>query len=207
MQEFPPNSRKAAMPDEPIKIERVTSAEAERRKKGLGQKLKETFIGGNAKTAVQHVIFSVLIPSAKDMLFDAVESGIRSWIYGDTRPKRGPSTGYSNSALGRFNYQGISSPARREAQPRMVSRSSRARQSFDDLVIPERREAEEVIDRMFDILSRYGSVTVANLYELTGIQSQHTDNKWGWTALPGAKASRLSTGGFLLDLPDPEPLG
>jgi len=49
-------------------------------------------------------------------------------------------------------------------------------------------------------------VTVADLYELTGIASSHTDNKWGWTELRGARAVRTRDGHFLLDLPDPQPL-
>jgi hypothetical protein len=88
----------------------------------------------------------------------------------------------------------------------MLSRRSRARGAFDELIIPSRQEAEEVIERMFDILSRYGAVSVADLYELTGVQSSHTDMKWGWAELRGAKAVRLRQGGFLLDLPEPEPL-
>jgi hypothetical protein len=48
---------------------------------------------------------------------------------------------------------------------------------------------------------------VDELYEMTGIASTHTDRKWGWTSLPGAKVVRLRTGGFLLDLPEPEALG
>lgn len=69
----------------------------------------------------------------------------------------------------------------------------------------ERAEAEEVIDRMFELVSRYGSVSVADMYELVGLASTHTDNKWGWTDLSGAGVSRIR-GGYLLDLPEPEPL-
>ncbi len=92
------------------------------------------------------------------------------------------------------------------APQRSISRTSRARNHFDELIIASRQEAEEVIDRMFDIMSRYGSVSVADLYELTGLQSSHTDIKWGWTEMRGAKPVRLRQGGFLLELPEPQPL-
>lgn len=59
---------------------------------------------------------------------------------------------------------------------------------------------------MFEILSRYGSVSVANLYELTDIVSSHVDHKFGWTSLQGAKVVRMRDGRFLLDLPEPESL-
>jgi len=43
-------------------------------------------------------------------------------------------------------------------------------------------------------------------YELVGLDSTHTDHKWGWEELTGAGVSRIR-GGYLLDLPEPEPLG
>lgn len=207
MQDFPANSAKARETEPREKIEPVTSAEAVRRKKGLGRQFKETFIGGNARSATEHVVFDVLIPSVKDMLFDAFESGLRGYLFGDNaKPRRGSmSSGYGG--LGHVAYNRISQPTNsRPTQQRSISRRGRARHDFEELIIPSRQEAEEVIDRLFDLLSRYGSASVADLYELTGIQSSHVDMKWGWTELRGAKAMRLRQGGFLLDLPEPEPL-
>lgn len=86
-----------------------------------------------------------------------------------------------------------------------MSRQSRARHQFDDIVLDERAEAEQVIDQLFDLVSKYGSATVADLYELVGLASTHTDHKWGWEELMGAGVSRVR-GGYLLDLPEPEPL-
>lgn len=209
MEDFPANSRKArTRPEEPKRIERVTSAEAVRRKRGLGRQFKETFIGGSARMAVEYMTLEVIVPAVRDTLAEALQSGIERLIYGETRPRRRGSTPTTYSNVGHVNYQGMSSqsPPRTSSGPRMLSRSSRTRHDFGEIVIQSRGEAEEVIDRMFDILSRYGSVTVADLYELTGIQSSHTDHKWGWTALPGAKAARLRSGEFLLDLPDPQPM-
>lgn len=71
--------------------------------------------------------------------------------------------------------------------------------------MPTRVEAEEVIDRMFDLVSQYEMVTVADLYDLVGLANNYTDEKWGWTDIRGAGVSRIK-GGYLLDLPRPEPL-
>lgn len=213
MQDFPANSQKAkgqAQPEEPKKIERVTSAEAVRRKRGLGRQFKETFIGGSAKMALQYMVGEVIIPSAKDMMAEAMQSGIDKLIYGESaRPRRGAApTSYSN--VGHVNYQRMSSPTQSPVNKpptnRMLSLRSRSRQNFDEIMIPSRQEAEEVIERMYDILSGYGSVSVSDLYHLTGIQGSHTDKKWGWTDLHGSQVARLRSGGFLLDLPVPEPL-
>jgi hypothetical protein len=217
MQDFPPNSEKAKRAPEGPKlgerpdVERVTSADAVRRKKGLGRQFKETFINGSAKMAFDYMVTEVVVPAIRDTVFDAIQGGIERLIYGDTRPRRGAPSPYSSySNVGHVNYQRMSATPPGVRPPsntnRMLSRRSRARQDFDEVVIPTRSEAEEVLDRMFDILSRYGMVTVSELYEMTGIQSSHTDHKWGWTRLQGAKVARLRTGGFLLDLPEPEAL-
>jgi len=211
MEDFPANSKMArAAQGEPKKVERVTSAEAVRRKRGLGRQFKETFVGGDARTTFNYMIVDVVVPAIQDTLIEAFQGGVERLIRGENhRPRRsGPIGGYGSA--GHVDYQGMGRNSRpastRPPQPRMLSRRARARGAFDELIIPSRQEAEEVIDRMFDILSRYGSVSVATLYELTGVQSSHTDMKWGWLALPGARAVRLRQGGFLLDLPEPEPL-
>jgi hypothetical protein len=211
MQDFPGNSQKNRVQPEPReKIKAVTSAETVRRKRSLGRQFKETFIGGDAKSASDYVIFSVIIPAVKDMFAEAAMSGIERLIYGENKSRRSIAPS-GHLGLGQVAYNRMSqsptSTVRAGRDQRMLSRRSRARHSFDELVIASRQEAEEVIDRLFDLLSRYGSASVADLYELTGIQSSHTDMKWGWTELRGARAVRLRQGGFLLDLPEPEPLG
>jgi hypothetical protein len=208
MDQFPPNSKSARVQNEPKAIKRVTSAEAVRRKKGLGRRFRETmFVGADARSTWDYVVIDVIVPEARDLLYNAFDAAVQRLVYGDSRPRnRGPVSNYSN--VGHVDYSArsrITNPSGRPSQPRMLSRRSRARGSFDDIVIATRSEAEEVIDRMFDILSQDGQVSVSHLLDLTGIESTHTDIKWGWTQLRGAKAVKLRQGGFLLDLPEPEP--
>ena len=209
MQDFPANSNKAKVSTEPReKLKPVTSAEAVRRKRGLGHKFKDAFIGGDARSAFHYMVAEVFVPAMQDTMVDAFQGGIERMIRGESaRPRRrGAPSGYNG--LGHVDYRGYGRQSQSSGPPqqRMLSRRSRARHDFDDLVIPSRSEANEVIDQMFEVLSRYGVVSVADLYELTGIQSSHTDMKWGWTDLRGARAVSLRQGGYLLDLPEPEPL-
>lgn len=85
----------------------------------------------------------------------------------------------------------------------MLSNRSRMRHDFGDILIDSRREADEVIEMLYEILSRNESVSIADLYALTNIAPTHVDHKWGWTSLQGAKAARQRDGRFLLDLPEP----
>lgn len=214
MDQFPSNSKKSRVPDEAKNIEKITSAETRSpRKRGLGRQFKDAFVNGNPRDTMDSVVLDVIIPGTRDILFDAFEAGLQRMIYGESsRRRRGGiiPTGYGNQPP-RIDYGSLSrGPVGSRSSPsqdRTLSRRSRERQEFDELIIPSRQEAEEVIDQMFEILSRYGTVSVADLYALTGVRSSHTDMKWGWSDLRGTKPIRLRNGGFLLDLPEPEPLG
>jgi hypothetical protein len=199
--EFPSNSNASKQRSEK-KIERVTSGEVVRKKKSLRKQFSDTFIAGDMKSATRFVLMDVLLPAARDMIFDAASEGVHRLIFGDkggrrrgaTPPQSGP-TGYVQ-----YNRQSVlSSPQR------ALSRQARAKHDFDEIVLDSRVEAEEVIDRLYDVVSRYESASVADLYELVGLSSTHTDHKWGWTDIRGAGVSRVRDG-YLLDLPSPEPL-
>lgn len=208
MEHFPPNSRKAEKTAEPKQVERVTSATAVRRKQPLGRKFSRTFFGGDARTASEYMVGHVVIPALKEMIVEAASTGFERLVYGDVRPKGRGRGAPTSGPLGYVSYnrmgQPQQGPPQRGPQQPQLSRRARARHDFDDLVIPTRQEAEEVIDQMFDMISKYESVSVADLYTLTGLKADHTDFKWGWTDMRGASVGRVRGGGYLLDLPEPE---
>lgn len=208
MQEFPPNSHKAkatGTPQEALKP--VTSATKTGRRRGLGRQFKDTFFSGSPRDVTAYMIEEVVVPAVRDMFADALRGGIERLIYGDRATRLTRTTSPYASSSGHVPYNRMSgAPQHTPSTPMSISRRSRARHDFSDLVIPKRPEAEEVIDQMFEILSRYGYVTVAQLYELTGIRPEHTDMKWGWTELPGAKPLRLGDGRYVLNLPEPREL-
>jgi hypothetical protein len=210
--EFPSNSNVSKNINiEERDIQRVTSGPATRRKKSLGKKFKEVFIAGDAKAAVSYALVDILLPMARDTIVEAAQAGIEKLILGDYRRYRGinrPPSGptgvvnyqrYSTQMGTNSGWTPLSSPQR------VLSRRARSQHDFDEVLLDSRSEAEQVIDQLFEVLSRYDTVTVANLYELVGLASNHTDHKWGWTDLRGAGVSRTHDG-YLLDLPDPIPL-
>lgn len=202
MEEFPPNSKKAATTEEKH-IERVTSVDAKLRKKPLGKKFTETFFGADLKTVVHYVVSEVLVPAAKDMAVEAGSQGLERFIFGDTSPRRRSTR---NAPQGHIAYNRMSSGPTRPAERPGVGRPRSSRVEFDEIIVASRSEGQEVLSQMYDILSRYESVTVSDLYELVGLRPSHTDLKWGWTDLHGASVDRLRDGSFLLDLPTPEAL-
>jgi hypothetical protein len=204
--DFPPNSEASKRSPESDKdVQRVTSSDPIRKRKPLRRQFSDRFISGDMRTAISYVIFDVLLPAARDTIVEAGSAGIEKLIFGDAR-RRGATPPQSGSyGYVQYNrYSGGRSPVMSSAQ-RAMSRQARARHDFDEIVLESRIEAEEVIDRLFDLVSRYESATVADLYELVGLASTHTDNKWGWFDVRGAGVSRTRDG-YLLDLPEPVPL-
>lgn len=77
-----------------------------------------------------------------------------------------------------------------------------------EIIIENRAEAVAVIDGLAKQITTRGVATVADLYALIGETGHFYDQHWGWTASLLATADvREGPIGFLLDLPDPEPLG
>lgn len=203
--EFPPNSevskREAEVEDK--HIESVVS-DAVRRKKPLRKKFSEVFIAGSAKTAIGYALWEVLLPAAKDTVVEVITQGVEKLFFGDSR-RRGSSPPQSGPT-GYVSYNRYSMQNRMSSPQRVMSRQARSRHDFDEIILESRTEAEEVIDRLYEVISRYESATVADLYQLVGLSSSHTDYKWGWTDIRGAGVTR-SRDGYVLDLPEPIPLG
>lgn len=207
MEEFPSNRQRSGRQNDkpPVqkKVERVVQSEVTRRKKPLGRRLAETFAGGDARGVWGYVTFDVLIPAAKDAIADAFTQGIERMLFPDSNPR---SRGRRRPGGGSYvSYDRYSQRDRRD-DPRSISRRARASHDFDEIILATRVEAEEVIDQLYEIISKYEIVSVADLYNMVGITGNFTDEKWGWDDLRGAGVTRLRNGEYLLDLPKPQPL-
>jgi hypothetical protein len=211
-EEFPANRRnpKPREPKETKVVEKVTTGVVARRKKPFTKRLAEVFVADDAQSVGSYILFDVLIPAAKDVIADVVSQSIERTLFGGARSasrRTGLRPGGSSGGHVSYNRYASTPPwnrDRREERPQ-VSRRARASHDFDEIILATRHEAEEVIDRLFDLVARYEQATVADLYELVGITGQFTDEKWGWTDIRGSGVTRINSG-YLLDLPKPEPL-
>lgn len=211
--EFPSNSRTTskAAPEKVAekKVEKVTTGNVVKRKKSLGTRLRETFISGaDSKSVLDYVMFDILIPAAKDMVVDATQAGLERKFYGETRSagRRGYARagGAGYQAYNRIGASVLRNDPR-AIETRAPSRRARANHDFGEIVLESRVEATNVLDNMFELLSRYDTVTVSDLYDLVDIESRFTDNQWGWDDLRGSDVRRVN-GGYLLVLPRPKPI-
>lgn len=212
MEDYPANSRAAKQKAEKPrqapqenKVEKVVTGNVIQRKKSFGAKLKDTFLG-DSRNVGQFIMSDVIIPSAKEVLRDVVDSYLDRMLNHDGRPIRRNRSSSSRSGTGpRINYGTTSSIRRdpREEERRNSSRTSdRSKLDIGEIILEQRVEAEEVIDRMDERIKEYGQVSVADLYDMIDVTSVFTDNKWGWYNFDGARV-RYTRDGYLLELPKP----
>lgn len=197
--EYPSNNHKKKKVDvkPEKKVERVTSGKVVKQKKSLGKKFTETFLGDNIESVSSYIIYDVIIPAAKNMVSDTVSNGIEMLLFGQTRGSR-TRRDRDKSYVSYSNYYND----RDRDKPRQVSQRNRARHNFDDIILESRGEAEEVLSHLVDLTEDYGMASVADLYDLVGVTSNFTDNKYGWDNLASGRVVPVR-GGYLLELPRP----
>ena len=221
MEDFPSNSHTSKRPviekqqPEPKKIVPIAGeGDVVRRKKPLGKRFAETFVGGDAKSVFDYVVLDVLVPAAKDAAADAVTQGFERMIFGEARstsrrggglrPGGSTSSGFTNYGK-KYAPGSIGALGQREDPRPTLSRRARSQHDFDEIILESRVRADAVLDQLFELVSKYESASVADLYEIVGISGNFADTKYGWTELRGSTVTRIR-GGYLLDLPRPEPL-
>jgi len=213
MENFPANSHSSRKPEpaEPDvvekKVEKVITGKAVRRRKPLGKRLFETFVGGDAGSAWAYVRDSVLIPAMKDTLSSMISQGSDRLIFGDsTPPRRNPRPSGGNPTY--VNYTQYSNAPRRREDPRPTGYKPRQSHSYRDILVDSRDEANTVIDKMAELAAQYGQVTLTDFYNLVGVTPTWQDDKFGWKDISGFGPVRreVQTGCFMFDFPDPEQL-
>lgn len=195
---YKPNSKENS--ERQPRVERVVKNSAIQRKKSFGKRLAETFTGDDARSVGSYVIFDVMVPAAKGMISDMISEGIERLLFGDSRSRSRSTKSYSGyTSYNRYYSQkdaGRDSPSYK----RNISHRARAVHDFDEILIETRGEAEEVLDRLQDLIDNYEMATVADLYDLVGITGTYTDDKWGWVDIRTASVHQVRNG-YLLNLP------
>lgn len=184
------------------KVEKVTSGGVKRKKKSELSKIASTFIAEDVTNVKDYIINDVILPTVKRSISDIIVNGIDMLLYGETRNRK--SSGGSRVSYSKY-YDDRDRYERKSRDSERGRRNVRNGYDYEDIVLESRGDAEDVLDRMDDLLDTYGLVSVADLYDLVGIQGSYTDNKYGWTQLKTADIQRLRDG-YLLKLPKATPL-
>ena len=198
MNDIKPNSHKYKTENsEKKKIEPVVKSGAKLRKKNELQKVAGSIISEDAKSVKSYILMDVLVPAIKDAIEDIVTNGIRMLLRGDTSARRsGPSGGISHISYNKaYDRRDLSSLDR----PRGVM-------DFDDLILPTRYEAEEVLRSLDDLIETYRIVSVADMYEAAGIRDfEYTARNYGWKDIRRAEVVHVRNG-YWLKMPNVSPI-
>ncbi|MCM1578732.1 MAG: hypothetical protein NC078_08055 [Ruminococcus sp.] len=165
------------------------------------QKIAEEFIAENAANVKDYIWHDVIVPAIKGMIADTIHestsvllgeqcrsTGNRkgSYISYDSKSDR-----YGSSRRSYIDVGGTSEQSRRSSVYR-----------FDNIIVPTRGEAEDILFTMEECISEYGFVTVADLFDLAGLPGRNTDTKYGWKSIEGADIVKTRDG-YLLRFPKP----
>lgn len=188
--------------EERKKIEPVVTGKVVKQKKSVWRRLRESIIGDDTRSVMDYMIHDVLIPAFKSTLSDMVGGGIEMLLFGERRRSnfvrdRGRTYVSYNSY-----YRDDRDRNRRDDGYRNISRSSRARYDFDEILFETRAEAEKVLANLVDLTIEYNRASVMDFYELCNIQTNYTDDSYGWTNLRDAYTERVRNG-YIICLPPP----
>lgn len=194
-EEFKSNSHKTrenrSNTDSDKKVEKIISGSARSKKKNGIQKITNVFIPDDVDDVRSYIIEDIVVPAVKDIILDAVRA-----FLGVNPGSRGKS---SSSKVSYRKY--YDERDRRDSREACRTRGY----EYDDIIIENRGEAEDVLSRMDELIESYGLVSVADLYDLVGINGNYTDNKYGWFNIRTASVVRVRDG-YMIKLPKAVPL-
>lgn len=201
-----PNSHKYKTEKETKKERKKVSPVIERdhivsTKKPLSKKIKEAFVPEDISDVKTWVIKDLIIPTMKDAFFDFVSM----LFYGEfsSKKERGYMTDYRNYYNSRSGRNGSS---RKPSYSPSRTNSLDDKMDFRNIIVRNRADAEIIVNSMIERIQNFGSVSVAELFDLIDAPSNYTDNNYGWDNERDIGLRRVSSG-FLIVVSEPKYLG
>lgn len=197
MEEYKSNSHKAReRKNEPVaekKVEKIISGSAKSKKKSGLQKITNVLVPEDVDDVKSYIFEDIVVPAVKDIILDAVRAFLG--VNGNSRGK--------SSSASKVSYRKYYDD--RERKDSGSGNRTRSGYEYDDIILDNRGEAEDVLSRMDELIATYGVVSVADFYDLVGITGNYTDNKYGWSDIRNASVVRVRDG-YMIKLPKALPL-
>lgn len=176
--------------EEPKKVQKIVKGEARTKKRSGVMKLADIFLPEDVDSIKKHVIYDVIIPAAKKIISDTVDT----YLYGEN------SSNLKKNTSSRISYENsFVSNLRNKSYDKAVPLQKS--HMFNEILFERRGDAEAVLVQMEELIDTYGTATVADLYDSSGITAgSYVDNNWGWDDIRTARVVR-DRDGFLLKFP------
>ena len=155
------------------KIEKVVTGSVKKKKKNKVTKLTSVFLPEDVTSVKDYILQDALIPAVKKFITDSVDMV----LYGETGSKKKRSGSF-------VSYRDFSDKRERKGYNDYKSRTMF---DYDDIFLESRRDAENVLKQMHDIINDYGILSVADMFDLVGEPANYTMNKYGWHNIDNAE--------------------
>lgn len=200
MEDYKGNShkmrREAKTADGEKKIEKVVTGAARTKKKSEIRKLTDVFISDDISSVKSYIIADIMIPAVKRFISDTVDAILYP----------GGSGGKKHSAASKVSYGGYYKNSSDRREVRAGSRGSSGF-DYDDILFDNRGDAEAVLNAMDDIIDQFGTVSVADMYDMAEVSTTNFAlNKYGWADIRSGQVVRVRDGKYMLKLPRALPL-
>lgn len=169
-----------------------------RKRTGLG-KFAESLIATSASDLGSWILADVIIPKVKDTIYAVITGGANMLLYGKTDSIR---TGGTTSKISYGSFYSSSKPVET-----LKAGTTSPAFDYDNIVFPNRGEAEAALSMMRDILDQCESVSVSDFYDIADVPApSYTATKYGWTNLQTAQVFRCNDG-YIIKLPRAKQIG
>ena len=173
----------------------VVKSKATIKKRTMFDKVKDAFVGDHDSIG-DFILYDVAVPAFRNTMSD-LGVGIVEGIFGNTRSNGRGRGVVRDRGRSYISYNSIDEGRRGYGRDR-DSRSARARHDFDNVIFGSRNEAEDVLSHLVDLTLEYGEASVREFYELSGVDTNYTDDKYGWTNLRDAYVNRTRDGHVII---------
>ena len=183
------------------KMEKVVNGKV-KTKKNDGRRLMNMFISEDAVNVKEYVLMDIIVPAISNTILDIIKNSAEM-VFGGHSSSRGRSNSPKVSYRRYYDERNDRDRGRYD-RGRDRDRES-GRFNYDDLVYDNRGDAEVVRTLMLEALDEYGMVTVADMYDMSGLTAPWTASNYGWMGLRDIKVIRVRDG-FILNLPKAMPI-
>lgn len=195
-------AEKAAPAEAREKIDPVITGKVVQRKPNPVKRFARSMVASDVTNVGDFVVDEVLAPAVRNLIFDIISKGSYRILYGTAGARRigtGTTVGIGPMTSLKTAYHKVNN----EPEPtRVLSRQDQARHNFDELILDNHADAMEVLGNLAARVERYGSASVADLYDYLGVTGSFTDQSYGWRNLDNAGVHHTRRG-YVLDLPRP----
>lgn len=171
------------------KVEKIISGSAKAKKKSEVKKLTDVFISEDISNVKSYIWNDIIVPIVKKAISETVDV----ILYGESGHSK------KKSPASRVSYRSYYED-RDDNRRRDYGSIRRSNYDYNDIVLENRGDAEEVLIKLDELIDVYGSASIADLYDMVGMSGSYTDNRYGWEK-PGVGSVVRVRDGWLLKLP------